>query len=60
LLPPRIEAFRKAHPGIDLHIRSQTPSKSRRYPSRRCRYRFVEGEIDDPLLSIRKMEGDSL
>jgi DNA-binding transcriptional LysR family regulator len=60
-LPPRVEAFRKAHPGIDLHIMiANTEQVAEAVHRGDADLGFVEGEVDDPLLAIRKMEGDSL
>src|SRR6266576_823175 len=60
-LPPRIEAFRKAHPGIDLHVTiANTEQVAQAVNRGNADLGFVEGEVDDPSLAIRKMEGDSL
>jgi DNA-binding transcriptional LysR family regulator len=60
-LPPRIEAFRKAHAGIDLHVTiANTEQVADAVHRGDADLGFVEGEVDDPLLAIRKMEGDSL
>src|ERR1700687_2800614 len=60
-LPPRIEAFRKAHPGIDLHVTiANTEQVAQAVNRGDPDLGFVEGEVDDPSLAIRKMEGDSL
>jgi DNA-binding transcriptional LysR family regulator len=60
-LPPRIEAFRKAHPGIDLHVTiANTEQVAQAVHRGDADLGFVEGEVDDPLLAIRKMEGDTL
>jgi LysR substrate binding domain len=43
-LPPRIEAFRKAHPGIDLRVTiANTGQVAPGCPSRRGRPRFRRG-----------------
>jgi DNA-binding transcriptional LysR family regulator len=60
-LPPRVEAFRKAHAGIDLHIMiANTEQVAEAVHRGDADLGFVEGEVDDPLLAIRKMDGDSL
>jgi DNA-binding transcriptional LysR family regulator len=60
-LPPRAEAFRKAHPGIDLRVTiANTEQVAQAVNRGNADLGFVEGEVDDPLLAIRKMEGDSL
>ena len=60
-LPPRIAAFRKAHPGIDLHVTiANTEQVAQAVHRGDADLGFVEGEVDDPSLAIRKMEGDSL
>ena len=60
-LPPRIETFRKAHPGIDLHVTiANTEQVAQAVNRGSADLGFVEGEVDDPSLAIRKMEGDSL
>jgi DNA-binding transcriptional LysR family regulator len=60
-LPPRIAAFRKAHPGIDLHVSiANTEQVAHAVHCGDADLGFVEGEVDDPALAIRKIEGDSL
>jgi DNA-binding transcriptional LysR family regulator len=60
-LPPRIAAFRKTHPGIDLHVTiANTEQVAQAVHRGDADLGFVEGEVDDPSLAIRKMEGDSL
>ena len=60
-LPQRIETFRKAYPGIDLHVTTGNTEEVAEVVHRGAAdLGFVEGEVDDPLLSIRKMEGDTL
>jgi DNA-binding transcriptional LysR family regulator len=60
-LPPRIEAFRKAHAGIDLRITiANTKQVAEAVHRGDADLGFVEGEVADPLLAIRKMEGDTL
>jgi DNA-binding transcriptional LysR family regulator len=60
-LPPRLEAFRKAYPGIDLHVKiANTEQVAQAVNLGNADLGFVEGEVDDPSLAIRRMEGDSL
>ncbi|MBI1203914.1 MAG: LysR family transcriptional regulator [Rhodopseudomonas sp.] len=60
-LPPRLEKFQAAHPGIELHIRiANTETVARDVHEGRADLGFVEGEIDDPILSARKIAGDAL
>src|ERR1700731_1342094 len=60
-LPPRIAAFRKTHPGIDLHVTiANTEQVAQAVHRGDADLGFVEGEVNDPSLAIRKMEGDSL
>jgi DNA-binding transcriptional LysR family regulator len=60
-LPPRIETFRKAYPGIDLRIAiANTEQVAHAVHQGDADLGFVEGEVDDPALAIRKIEGDSL
>jgi DNA-binding transcriptional LysR family regulator len=60
-LPQRIEAFRRAHPGIDLHVTiANTEQVARAVRRGDADLGFVEGVVEDPSLAIRKMEGDSL
>src|SRR6266567_3387696 len=56
-LPPRIEAFRKAYPGIDLQV---TIANTEQVAQAVNRGNADLGFVDDPSLAIRKMEGDSL
>ncbi len=60
-LPPRIETFRRAYPGIDLHVTTgNTEQVAQDVHRGAADLGFVEGEVDDPSLSIRRMEGDTL
>ena len=60
-LPPRIETFRRAYPGIDLHVTTRNTEQVAQDVHRGAAdLGFVEGEVDDPSLSIRRMEGDTL
>ena len=60
-LPRRIETFRRAYPGIDLHVTTgNTEQVAQDVHRGAADLGFVEGEVDDPSLSIRRMEGDTL
>jgi DNA-binding transcriptional LysR family regulator len=60
-LPPRIETFRKAYPGIDLQVTmANTEQVAQAVHRGAADLGFVEGEVDDPSLAVRKMEGDTL
>jgi DNA-binding transcriptional LysR family regulator len=60
-LPRRIETFRRAYPGIDLHVTTgNTEQVAQDVHRGAADLGFVEGEVDDPSLSIRRMGGDTL
>jgi DNA-binding transcriptional LysR family regulator len=60
-LPPRIETFRRTYPGIDLRVRiANTKQVAHAVIQGEADLGFVEGEVDEPSLAIRRMEGDSL
>lgn len=60
-LPPRLEAFRKRHPGISLQVSiANTEQVARSVQQGHAELGFVEGEISDPALSSRRFDGDSL
>ena len=60
-LPSRARTFRKAHPGIDLHMTmANTENVAQAVYRGDADLGFVEGEVNDPALAVRKMEGDSL
>jgi DNA-binding transcriptional LysR family regulator len=60
-LPPRLQEFQATYPGIDLHIGiSNTEQVAQAVHDGRADVGLVEGEVDDPSLSVRKLEGDSL
>jgi DNA-binding transcriptional LysR family regulator len=60
-LPPRIEAFRKAYPGIDLQvIMANTEQVAQAVHRGAVDLGFVEGEVDHPSLAVRKIDGDTL
>ena len=60
-LPPRIETFRRTYPGIDLRVRiANTEQVANAVIQGNADLGFVEGEVNEPSLAIRRMEGDSL
>src|ERR1700680_4927483 len=60
-LPSRIQTFKQAHPGIDLHVTiANTEQVAQAVHQGSVDLGFVEGQVDDPLLAIRKIDGDSL
>jgi DNA-binding transcriptional LysR family regulator len=60
-LPPRIQRFQTAHPGIDLHVTiANTEQVAQAVQNGRADLGFVEGETSDPSLAVRKIGGDSL
>lgn len=60
-LPARIQQFQAAHPGIDLRITiANTEQVTQAVHNGIADLGFVEGETSDPLLAVRKIEGDSL
>ncbi len=60
-LPPRIQTFRKSYPGIELQVAiANTEQVAHAVHEGSADLGFVEGEIDDPALSARKIDGDAL
>jgi DNA-binding transcriptional LysR family regulator len=60
-LPPRLQAFHSARPGIDLHVAiANTEQVAQAVHQGSADLGFVEGDVDDPLLSVRKVDGDQL
>ena len=60
-LPPRLQTFHSAHPGIDLHVTiANTEQVAQAVHQGSADLGFVEGDIDDPVLSVRRIEGDQL
>jgi DNA-binding transcriptional LysR family regulator len=60
-LPRRIQAFRAAYPGIELRLAiSNTEQAARMVIEGSADLGFVEGEVDESLLSAKKIEGDAL
>lgn len=60
-LPGRIQTFHTAHPNIELHVTiANTEQVARAVLQGNADLGFVEGEVDDALLAVRKIDGDSL
>jgi DNA-binding transcriptional LysR family regulator len=60
-LPPRIQGFQRIHPGIDLQVTiANTEQVARAVHLGDADLGFVEGDVDDPVLSARKIDGDQL
>jgi DNA-binding transcriptional LysR family regulator len=60
-LPSRIQAFRSAHPGIDLSLTiSNTEQVASAVLSGSADIGFVEGEVDEGLLTAGRIDGDTL
>jgi DNA-binding transcriptional LysR family regulator len=60
-LPGRIHAFHTAHPGIDLHLTIvNTEQVARAVLQGSADLGFVEGDVDDASLAVKKIDGDSL
>ena len=60
-LPRQIQTFRAAYPGIDLRLAiSNTEQAARMVLEGSADLGFVEGDVDESLLSAKKIEGDAL
>ncbi|SRR5579871_89918 len=60
-LPRRIQAFHATYPGIELKLAiSNTEQAARMVLEGRADIGFVEGDIDESLLTIKKIDGDCL
>jgi DNA-binding transcriptional LysR family regulator len=60
-LPPRLLAFQRAYPGIVLQVAiANTEQVALAVREGRADLGLVEGEVDDPLLTSRRIDGDSL
>jgi DNA-binding transcriptional LysR family regulator len=60
-LPRRVQAFRAAYPGIELRLAiTNTEQAARMVIEGSADLGFVEGEVDESLLSAKKIEGDAL
>jgi DNA-binding transcriptional LysR family regulator len=60
-LPPRLQAFQAAHPGIDVTVRiANTERVADDVREGLADIGFIEGDIDDGALSARRIDGDAL
>jgi DNA-binding transcriptional LysR family regulator len=60
-LPGRLQSFHAAYPGIDLHVTiANTEQVARTVLQGSADLGFVEGEVDDALLTAKKIDGDAL
>lgn len=60
-LPPRLQAFRQAHPGIDIRVSiANTEQVAQAVHDGAADLGFVEGTVADPLLAARRIDGDEL
>jgi DNA-binding transcriptional LysR family regulator len=60
-LPPRLEAFQAAHPGVDVSVRiANTEGVADDVREGLADIGFIEGDIDDETLSVRRIGGDAL
>jgi DNA-binding transcriptional LysR family regulator len=60
-LPSRLQAFQAAYPGIDVDVRiANTERVAKDVHESQADVGFVEGDIDDGVLSVRRIDGDAL
>jgi DNA-binding transcriptional LysR family regulator len=60
-LPRRIQAFRATYPGVELRIAiSNTEQVARMVIEGSADLGFIEGEVDESLLTAKKIDGDAL
>lgn len=60
-LPPFMYRFRAAHPGFDLTLETgNTADVAKLVHAAQVDLGFIEGDIDDPALSVRSLPGDDL
>ncbi|WP_024507847.1 LysR substrate-binding domain-containing protein [Bradyrhizobium sp. ARR65] len=60
-LPPRLQAFQAAYPGIEVGVRiANTERVASDVRDGTADVGFVEGEIDDGALAVRRLDGDAL
>jgi DNA-binding transcriptional LysR family regulator len=60
-MPPRLLAFQAAYPGIDVSVRiGNTERVAADVSEGTADLGFIEGEIDDGALSVRRIDGDAL
>jgi DNA-binding transcriptional LysR family regulator len=60
-LPPRLQSFQAAYPGIELSVRiANTETVASDVREGVADIGFIEGEIGDPALAARRVDGDTL
>jgi DNA-binding transcriptional LysR family regulator len=60
-LPSRLQAFQAAHPGIDVEVRiANTERVAADVFEIQADIGFIEGDIDNGALSVRRIDGDAL
>ena len=60
-LPPRLQAFQKAHPGIDIRVSiANTEQVAQAVDVGAADLGFVEGTVTNPHLATRRIDGDEL
>ena len=60
-LPPRLQAFQAAYPGIDVNVRiANTGRVAADVRESQADIGFIEGDVDDSALSVRRIDGDTL
>jgi DNA-binding transcriptional LysR family regulator len=60
-LPPRLQSFQAAYPGIELSVRiANTETVAGDVREGVADIGFIEGEIGDPALAARRVDGDTL
>jgi DNA-binding transcriptional LysR family regulator len=60
-LPPRLQAFKTMYPGISLNVNiANTEQVAQAVRQGSADLGFVEGKVEDPLLTVHKFDGDTL
>ena len=60
-LPSRLQAFQAAYPGIDVKVRiANTERVAADVHESQADIGFIEGDVDDSTLSVRRIGGDAL
>jgi DNA-binding transcriptional LysR family regulator len=60
-LPSRLQAFQAAYPGIDVEVRiANTERVAANVLEGQADIGFIEGDIDNGALSVRRIDGDAL
>ena len=60
-LPSRLQGFQAAHPGIEVDVRiANTERAAADVHEGVADLGFIEGDIDDPALAARRIDGDAL